>query len=147
MKNFNLKEYKKACDSAIMSYTMAYLIFKRIPVKKLIVITCMLFICMVSFAQKFNKIDFRGKTASEIAQTFGTKEAQCWASTKNNDGSPAVDFYLSSDFGSILFYYTPKGICFKIVVKSHVPIIFDQSVTYTSVTDKKRNIITYTIEK
>jgi hypothetical protein len=154
MKNFNPEEYKKACDSAIMSYTMAYLIFKRIPVKKLIVITCMLFICMVSFSQNFKEIDFRGKTSSEVPKLCCDGQfiagPHNWVNKKGEEdpNGEEVMVFRGYDFQNVWFQFNKKGICYKIIIRNNVskpPIIFDKSIIYK--VNWENGVIVYTIEK
>lgn len=145
MKNFNPKEYKKACDYAIMSYTMAYLIFKRIPVKKLIVITCMLFICMVSFSQQFSKINYLDSTKTQVANF--TKN-QWWCRCSNKWENEPADLYTSSDYQTVIFIFNPLGKCRKIIIRNPTtkPVIFAENIIFTGILDDRGNII-YTIEK
>jgi hypothetical protein len=143
MKKFNPKEFKKACDQAMISYTIAYLIFKGI--KKLVIITCMLFICMISFSQEFSKINYLDSTKTQVAN-FTKDQGWCRCSNKW-EGEPA-DLYTSSDYQTVIFIFNPIGKCRKIIIRNPItkPVYFAENIIFTGVLDDQGNII-YTIEK
>jgi hypothetical protein len=141
MKNFNPKEYKKACDSAIMSYTMAYLIFKRIPVKKLVVITCMLFICMVGFSQNFKSVAKFGMTKQQISDTCAVV---AWCRMSNDYQGEPVDGYTGLDFPVVMFAYRDDK-CYKVMLKNSTPVVFDKQ--YKMIVGKENGMFVYTVQQ
>jgi hypothetical protein len=122
----------------IASENVNRLNFHNLRAKLLLTFSALLF-CLCISAQNFRSFDYRGKTKIEIAQTFGKIE-KCWVS------NPGADYYRSDEI-KILFNYSDKGKCNKIVIKTLVgnPITFDKNVIYTAIADKFT--ITYTIEK
>jgi hypothetical protein len=142
MKNFNPKEYKKACDSAIISHTIAYLIFKRIPVKKLIVITCMLFICIVSFSQNFKSVAKFGMTKQQIADTCAVV---AWCRASNDFHGEPADIYTGLDFNAVMFVYNKSGKCYKIMIKNSTSVVFDKQ--YKVIVGKENGMFVYTVQQ
>lgn len=148
MKKFNPEEYKKMCDASIMSYTMGYLILKNAykrPIKRLVIIICTLFICMVSFSQEFSKINYLDSTKTQVSNLA---KDQFWCKCSDKWEGESCDLYIGYDFQTIVFVFNSEDKCKKIIVRNPVgkPIHFNDNIIFTGVLDGRGKII-YTIEK
>lgn len=107
MKAINSEKIKKACDKAMMHYTLAYVRLKRIP----IIIGMMLIFCSVN-AQNFERYNSLGLTANELIVKMQTLKIGRLMYDGIAVESDTLKIYRDRDFGTLAFYFKNEK-CYK----------------------------------
>jgi hypothetical protein len=119
-------------QSAMMYFMSAFTGLVKLRMATMIIF---LFICLFAGAQNFSKVDKRGMTKEQIADTCGKV---AWCRSSNIFEGEQADIYTGLDFGSVMYIFNKTGKCYKMRIKNdkNTPIIFDDKVIWSAKSDE-----------